>query len=191
MTKASCHLLRSPDLEQLYQQFSSGQRRTSLVVTNMIDILARLIILLLTWPSGWGGVACNWLACLSVILWSGICMLVLTRKEVMMSVLWLRYAGTCASWSGQLELRAGCLTVSVSGTCLWSAGSLRFCRSWSVLSFGLRVITPGTSASPFSPLTPSCPSLCCGPLLLGQSRPSWTWCWMSSVTMVTSPSSER
>lgn len=84
---------RSPDLEQLYRQFSSGQRRTSLVVTNVIDILARLVILLLTRPSGWWGVACNWLACLSVILWAGICLLVLTRKEVMMSALWLRYAG--------------------------------------------------------------------------------------------------
>lgn len=93
----SCPLLRSPDLERLYQQFSAGQRRTSLVVTNVIDILARLVILLLTWPSGWWGVACNWLACLSVVLWAGICVLALTRKEVMMSVLWLRYAGGGAS----------------------------------------------------------------------------------------------
>uniref|UniRef100_A0A3Q3N1J9 adenylate cyclase n=1 Tax=Mastacembelus armatus TaxID=205130 RepID=A0A3Q3N1J9_9TELE len=61
------HTFRSPELEQLYQQFSSGQRRTSLVVTNVIDILTRLLILLLTWPPGLGGVACDWLAGLSVI----------------------------------------------------------------------------------------------------------------------------
>lgn len=95
--------VRSPDLEQLYRQFSAGQRRASLVVTNMIDILARLVILLLTWPSGWWGVACNWLACLSVILWAGICVLVLTRKEVMMSLLWLRYAGGGAASSGKVD----------------------------------------------------------------------------------------
>lgn len=81
--------------------------------------------------------------------------------------------------------------VSVSGICPWSAGSLRFCRSWWVLSVGWKVITPGTSSSLFSPLTPSCPSPCCGPLLLGQSPPSWTWFWTSSVTMATSPSWER
>ncbi|XP_035533858.1 adenylate cyclase type 8-like, partial [Morone saxatilis] len=44
------HTFKSADLEQLYQQFSSGQRRTSLVVTNVIDIVTRLFILLLTWP---------------------------------------------------------------------------------------------------------------------------------------------
>lgn len=60
------------------------------MVTNVIDILARLIILLLTWPSGWWGVACNWPACLSIILWAGICLLVLSSKEMMTSVLWLR-----------------------------------------------------------------------------------------------------
>ncbi|TNM94064.1 hypothetical protein fugu_002240 [Takifugu bimaculatus] len=151
------HRFKSPDLEQLYQQFSSGQRRTSLVVTNMIDILARLIILVLTWPSGWGGVACNWLACLSVILWSGICVLVLTRKEVMMSVLWLRYLSV-VSWFSQI------LQVLV-GAFIWAESD----HSWYVC-FSL-----------FSTYT-LLPLLCCGPLLLGQSRPSWTWCWMSSLT---------
>lgn len=80
-------------MEQLYQQFSSGQRRTSLVVTNVIDILTRLLILLLTWPSGWWALACDWLAGLSVILWAWICVLALTRREVMTSPQWLRYAG--------------------------------------------------------------------------------------------------
>ena len=86
-------LLRSPDLEQLYQQFSSGQRRTSLVVTNAIDILARLVILVVTWPSGWWGLLCDWLAGLSVVLWAGICMLALTRRNVRTSPRWLRCVG--------------------------------------------------------------------------------------------------
>uniref|UniRef100_H3CM90 adenylate cyclase n=1 Tax=Tetraodon nigroviridis TaxID=99883 RepID=H3CM90_TETNG len=101
------HRFKSPDLEQLYRQFSAGQRRTSLVVTNVIDILARLLILLLTWPSGWWGVACNWLACLSVILWAGICVLVLTRKEVMTSVLWLRYLSVVSWFSQVLQVLVG------------------------------------------------------------------------------------
>lgn len=90
---------RSADLEQLYQQFSSGQRRTSLVVTNVIDVLTRLLISLLTWPPGWGDVASDWLTGLSVVLWAGICVLALTRREVMSSPQWLRYAGKCVSFT--------------------------------------------------------------------------------------------
>ncbi|KAG7232299.1 hypothetical protein INR49_009057 [Caranx melampygus] len=85
------HTFKSADLEQLYQQFSSGQRRTSLVVTNVIDLLTRLLISLLTWPPGWGGVACDWLAGLSVVMWAGISVLALTRREVMLSPQWLRH----------------------------------------------------------------------------------------------------
>uniref|UniRef100_A0A7N6AKY9 Adenylate cyclase type 8 n=1 Tax=Anabas testudineus TaxID=64144 RepID=A0A7N6AKY9_ANATE len=94
------HTFKSPDLEQLYQQFSSGQRRTSLVVTNIIDILARLLISLLTRPPGWGGVACDWLTGLFVVLWAGICVLALTRREVMSSPQWLRYL-SLVSWLSQ------------------------------------------------------------------------------------------
>ncbi|XP_059183503.1 adenylate cyclase type 8-like [Centropristis striata] len=94
------HTFKSPDLEQLYQQFSSGERRTSLVVTNVIDILTRLLISLLTWPPGWLGLACDWLAALSIILWVGICMLALTRREVTSSPQWLRYLSV-VSWLSQ------------------------------------------------------------------------------------------
>nr|XP_029131463.1 adenylate cyclase type 8-like [Labrus bergylta]XP_029131464.1 adenylate cyclase type 8-like [Labrus bergylta] len=90
------HTFKSPDLEKVYQQFSSAQRRTSLVVTNVIDILTRLLILILTWPSGWWGLACDWLAGLSVILWAVICVLALARRDVMSSPQWLRYAGKCS-----------------------------------------------------------------------------------------------
>lgn len=103
---------RSPDLEQLYQQFSFAPRRTSLVVTNMIDILARVLVLLLTWPSGWWGVVCNWLAGLSMVMWVGICVLALTRKEVMTSPQWLRW-----DWRGSkmeaFQYLKGCLKGSV------------------------------------------------------------------------------
>lgn len=90
-------------MEHLYQQFSSGQKRTSLVVTNMIDILTRLVILALTWPSGWWGVACHWLAGLAVILWVGICVLALARKGAMTSPMWLRYAGKKCLYSRLTE----------------------------------------------------------------------------------------
>ncbi|XP_075871280.1 adenylate cyclase type 8-like isoform X2 [Nelusetta ayraudi] len=101
------HTFKSPDLEQLYQQFSFAQRRTSLVLTNVIDILARLLVLLLTWPSGWWGVVCNWLAGLSVVMWAGICVLALTRKEVMTSPQWLRYLSLVSWFSQTLQIFVG------------------------------------------------------------------------------------
>ncbi|MEQ2267882.1 hypothetical protein XENORESO_011832, partial [Xenotaenia resolanae] len=92
--------LTSADLELTYQQFSSAQRRTSLVVTNLIDVFIRLFISLVTWPTGWGGVACDWLTGLSVILWAGICGLSVTKKEVMTSPQWLRYLSV-VTWVSQ------------------------------------------------------------------------------------------
>uniref|UniRef100_I3JR38 Adenylate cyclase type 8 n=1 Tax=Oreochromis niloticus TaxID=8128 RepID=I3JR38_ORENI len=94
------HKFKSADLEQLYQQFSSAQRRTSLVVTVVVDILTRLLVSLLTWPTGWWGMACDWFTGLSIILWIGICLVVLTRKEVMSSPHWLRYLSV-VSWLSQ------------------------------------------------------------------------------------------
>uniref|UniRef100_A0AAX7SR01 Adenylate cyclase type 8 n=1 Tax=Astatotilapia calliptera TaxID=8154 RepID=A0AAX7SR01_ASTCA len=91
------HKFKSADLEQLYQQFSSAQRRTSLVVTVVVDILTRLLVSLLTWPLGWWGMACDWLTGLSVVLWIGICLVVLTRKEVLSSPQYL----SVVSWLSQ------------------------------------------------------------------------------------------
>ncbi|KAK5621326.1 hypothetical protein CRENBAI_009935 [Crenichthys baileyi] len=91
---------KSADLELTYQQFSSAQRRTSLVVTNLIDVFIRLFISLVTWPTGWGGVACDWLTGLSVILLAGICGLSVTKKEVMTSPQWLRYLSV-VTWVSQ------------------------------------------------------------------------------------------
>ncbi|XP_043965362.1 adenylate cyclase type 8 [Gambusia affinis] len=83
-------IFKSADLELTYQQFSSAQRRTSLVVTNLIDIFIRLFISLVMWPTGWGAVACDWLTGLLLILWAGVCGLTVANKEVMTSPQWLR-----------------------------------------------------------------------------------------------------
>ncbi|XP_049897082.1 adenylate cyclase type 8-like isoform X2 [Epinephelus moara] len=101
------HTFKSVDLEQLYQQFSSGERRTSLVVTNVIDIVTRLLISLLTWPPGWWGLACDWLAGLSVVLWAGICLLALTRREVTSSPQWLWYLSVVSWMSQTLQVLVG------------------------------------------------------------------------------------
>ncbi|XP_054880138.1 adenylate cyclase type 8-like isoform X2 [Poeciliopsis prolifica] len=91
---------KSADLELTYQQFSSAQRRTSLVVTNLIDIFIRLFISLVTWPTGWGAVACDWLTGLSLVLWAGICGLAVANKEVMTSPQWLRFLSVL-TWGSQ------------------------------------------------------------------------------------------
>ncbi|XP_047432127.1 adenylate cyclase type 8-like isoform X2 [Mugil cephalus] len=113
-------VFKSQDLEQVYQRFSSSQRRTSLVVSNTIDILSRVLVSLLTWPPGWGGVACGCLAGLSVALWAGLSLLVLTRQEVMSSPQWLRCL-SLVTWVSQ--------TVQVlAGVLCWSDGD----QSWYV-----------------------------------------------------------
>ncbi|KAM6893552.1 adenylate cyclase type 8-like [Xenentodon cancila] len=94
------HTFKSPELEQLYQQFSSVQRRTSLVVTNVVDIVTRLLVSLLTWAPGWGGVACDGLTGLSVVLWAGICVLVLANRDMISSPQWLRYLAV-VTWMSQ------------------------------------------------------------------------------------------
>uniref|UniRef100_A0A8C5DEQ8 Adenylate cyclase type 8 n=1 Tax=Gouania willdenowi TaxID=441366 RepID=A0A8C5DEQ8_GOUWI len=92
--------IMSADLEQLYQQYSLAQRRTSLVVTNVLDVLSRLLLSALSWQMGWGGVASNWLVGLSVALWATVCVLALLRREVMSSPPSLRLL-SLASWACQ------------------------------------------------------------------------------------------
>ncbi|XP_068612677.1 adenylate cyclase type 8 [Brachionichthys hirsutus] len=104
------HTFRSPDLERLYQRFSSGEGRTSLVVTNTIDILTRLLVSLLVRPSGWRGVVCDWLLVLSVLLWAGICALALTSREAMSSPQWLRSLSVVSWFSQTVQVLAGVFT---------------------------------------------------------------------------------
>uniref|UniRef100_A0A8C1UEK4 adenylate cyclase n=1 Tax=Cyprinus carpio TaxID=7962 RepID=A0A8C1UEK4_CYPCA len=95
------HKFKSHDLEHLYQQHSSGQRRTSLVVTNVIDILTKLHILFIYLAVAPEMVDSQqgWLAGLFMGLGGVICVLVLTCKGLM-SPDYLRYAGL-ASWLSQ------------------------------------------------------------------------------------------
>ncbi|KAM4538188.1 adenylate cyclase type 8 [Fundulus diaphanus] len=100
-------IFKSPDLELTYQQFSSAQRRTSLVVTNLIDVFIRLFVSLVASPAGWGGMACDWLTGLSVLLWAGICGLSVARKEVMTSPQWLRYLSVVTWLSQTVQVLVG------------------------------------------------------------------------------------
>uniref|UniRef100_A0A672R5T2 adenylate cyclase n=1 Tax=Sinocyclocheilus grahami TaxID=75366 RepID=A0A672R5T2_SINGR len=95
------HKFKSHELEHLYQQHSSGQRRASLVVTNVIDILTKLHILFIYLAVAPEMVDSQqgWLAGLFMGLGAVICVLVLTCKELM-SPDYLRYAGL-ASWLSQ------------------------------------------------------------------------------------------
>ncbi|TRY88305.1 hypothetical protein DNTS_016696 [Danionella cerebrum] len=95
------HRFKSHDLERLYQQHSSGQRRTSLVVTNVIDVLTKLHILFihLALAPEMVDSQTGWLAGLFMALGAVICVLVLTCKGLM-SPDYLRYAGL-ASWLSQ------------------------------------------------------------------------------------------
>ncbi|XP_030639821.1 adenylate cyclase type 8 [Chanos chanos] len=116
------HVFKSQDLERLYQQYSSLQRCTSLVVTNLIDIVTKLHILfiyLAVAPELVDSVR-GWLAGLFMALGAVLCILVLTCKGAM-SPEHLRYAGL-ASWLSQ--------TVQVLGGLVYG---LEKDQSWYVL----------------------------------------------------------
>ncbi|XP_052001580.1 adenylate cyclase type 8 [Xyrauchen texanus] len=116
------HKFKSQDLERLYQQHSSGQRRTSLVVTNIIDVLTKLHIffIYLAMAPEMVDSQLGWLAGLFMALGGVLCILVLTCKGVM-SPDYLRYAGL-ASWLSQ--------TVQVLGGVVFG---LEKDQSWYVL----------------------------------------------------------
>uniref|UniRef100_A0AAY4B6F6 adenylate cyclase n=1 Tax=Denticeps clupeoides TaxID=299321 RepID=A0AAY4B6F6_9TELE len=95
------HVFKSEDLEKLYQHFSSHQRRISLVVTNVIDIVTKLHIIfiyLAVAPEMVDSLS-GWLAGLFMALGAVLCVLVLACKGTM-SPEYLRYAGL-ASWLSQ------------------------------------------------------------------------------------------
>ncbi|XP_061097972.1 adenylate cyclase type 8-like [Conger conger] len=95
------HTFKSRHLEKLYQHYSSRQRRTSLVITNALDIFAKLhiiLIYLVVAPEAADSVR-GWLTGLFMALGMVMCLLVLTCKRVM-SPRYLRYVGV-ASWLSQ------------------------------------------------------------------------------------------
>ncbi|KAG9336305.1 hypothetical protein JZ751_002652 [Albula glossodonta] len=116
------HTFKSHDLEKLYQHYSSRQRRTSLVVTNLIDIVTKLhviVIYMVVAPELMDTLR-GWLAGLFMALGAILCILVLICKGTM-SPQYLRYAGL-ASWLSQ--------TVQVLGGLVYG---LEKDQSWYVL----------------------------------------------------------
>lgn len=113
------HKFKSHDLEHLYQQHSSGQRRTSLVVTNVIDILTKLHILFIHLAVAPELVDSQrgWLAGLFMGLGAVLCVLVLTCKGLM-SPDYLRYAGL-ASWLSQTVQALGGLACGLEKDQSW------------------------------------------------------------------------
>ncbi|XP_061602725.1 adenylate cyclase type 8 [Cololabis saira] len=96
------HTFKSRDLEKLYQQYSSHQRRNSLAITNVIDAVAKLHVLVLYLALAPGGVTDtlrSYMTIIFMILAIALCIVVLTCKDSM-SPDWLHYAGL-ASWLSQ------------------------------------------------------------------------------------------
>lgn len=95
------HTFKSRDLEKLYQRHSSHTRRTSLVVTNIIDAAAKLHLLVLYLalaPDGTDPIHA-WITCFFMAFAFLLCVLVLTCRRSHFPE-WLRYAGM-ASWLSQ------------------------------------------------------------------------------------------
>lgn len=96
------HTFKSRDLEKLYQQHYSHQRRTSLAITNVIDAAAKLHVLVLYLALAPEAATDTFRACLTgifMVLAIALCIMVLTCKDSM-SPRWLHYAGL-ASWLSQ------------------------------------------------------------------------------------------
>uniref|UniRef100_A0A3Q3XEA5 adenylate cyclase n=1 Tax=Mola mola TaxID=94237 RepID=A0A3Q3XEA5_MOLML len=96
------HTFKSRDLEKLYQQHYSHQRRNSLAITNVIDAVAKLHVLVLYLalaPETVTDTLHSCLTCIYMMLAIALCILVLTCKDSM-SPQWLHYAGL-ASWLSQ------------------------------------------------------------------------------------------
>ncbi|XDV43427.1 hypothetical protein PO909_011910 [Leuciscus waleckii] len=113
------HKFKSHDLERLYQHHSSGQRRTSLVVTNVIDILTKLHILFiyLAVAPEMVDLQQGWFAGLFMALGAVLCVLVLTYKGLMCPD-YLRYAGL-ASWLSQTVQALGSLVYGLEKDQSW------------------------------------------------------------------------
>lgn len=113
------HKFKSQDLERLYQQHSSGQRRNSLIVTNVIDILTKLHILIIYLAVAPEMVDSQrgWLVGLFMALGAVICLVVLTCKGLT-SLDYLRYFGL-ASWLSQTVQALGGLVYGLEKDQSW------------------------------------------------------------------------
>uniref|UniRef100_A0A8C2D1V0 adenylate cyclase n=1 Tax=Cyprinus carpio TaxID=7962 RepID=A0A8C2D1V0_CYPCA len=113
------HIFKSKDLEKLYQRHSSHTRRTSLVVTNIIDAAAKLHLLLLYLalvPDG-SDILLGWFTGFFMACAIALCVLVLTCKRSH-SPRWLHYAGM-ASWLSQTAQVLGGLAYGLERDQSW------------------------------------------------------------------------
>uniref|UniRef100_A0A3Q2DG12 adenylate cyclase n=1 Tax=Cyprinodon variegatus TaxID=28743 RepID=A0A3Q2DG12_CYPVA len=114
------HTFKSHDLEKLYQQYSSHQRRNSLAITNVIDAVAKLHMLVLYLALAPDAVTDCLRGCLTgifMLVAIAICILVLTCKDSM-SPQWLYYAGI-ASWLSQTAQILGGLAYGLEKDPSW------------------------------------------------------------------------
>ncbi|XP_042565827.1 adenylate cyclase type 8 [Clupea harengus] len=114
------HTFRSRDLEQLYQCHSSHQRRTSLVAASLIDVAAKLHLLLLYLalaPEGAEGPLQGWLTGAFMAMAAVLCVVMLVWKDAD-SPRWLHYAGLF-SWLSQTVQVLGGLAYGLEGDSSW------------------------------------------------------------------------
>lgn len=114
------HTFKSRDLEKLYQLHSSHQRRNSLAITNVIDAVAKLHVLVLYLALAPEAVTDTLRCCLTGIFMAlavALCVVVLTYKNSM-SPQWLHYAGI-ASWMSQTTQVLGGLVYGLEKDPSW------------------------------------------------------------------------
>uniref|UniRef100_A0A8C6KYP1 Adenylate cyclase type 8 n=1 Tax=Nothobranchius furzeri TaxID=105023 RepID=A0A8C6KYP1_NOTFU len=111
---------KSRDVEKLYQQYSSHQRRNSLAITNVIDAVIKLntlVLYLALAPDAATDTLRGHLTCIFMVLAAVLCMTVLTCKDSM-SPRWLHYAGL-ASWLSQTTQILGGLVYGLEKDPSW------------------------------------------------------------------------
>ncbi|XP_059212269.1 adenylate cyclase type 8 [Centropristis striata] len=114
------HTFKSRDLEKLYQQHYSHQRRNSLAITNVIDAVAKLHVLVLYLALAPEAATDTLRGCLTGIFMAlaiALCIVVLTCKDSM-SPRWLHYAGL-ASWLSQTTQVLGGLVYGLEKDPSW------------------------------------------------------------------------
>uniref|UniRef100_A0A3B4FTY5 adenylate cyclase n=1 Tax=Pundamilia nyererei TaxID=303518 RepID=A0A3B4FTY5_9CICH len=114
------HTFKSHDLEKLYQQHSSTQRRNSLAITNVIDVVAKLHMLVLYLALAPEASTDTLRGCLTgmfMVLATVLCFIVLTHKDSV-SPQWLHYAGL-ASWLSQTTQVLGGLVYGLEKDPSW------------------------------------------------------------------------
>ncbi|XP_070781496.1 adenylate cyclase type 8 [Enoplosus armatus] len=114
------HTFKSHDLEKLYQQHYSQQRRNSLAITNVIDAVAKLHVLVLYLalaPEAATDTLRGYLTGIFMVLAIALCIIVLTCKDSM-SPQWLHYTGL-ASWLSQTTQVLGGLVYGLEKDPSW------------------------------------------------------------------------